>query len=321
MNTNTVVVDKPISKFSISPEWQGALWKILSMSAYATATLFVKKLSLYEITLSPYEILFFQSIIGLVLLLSLDKSLTLTLPKQNLALHATRVMMAAAGVIFFYTGLERLPLAAIAALDLLSPFFATVGAFLLLNEAATPRRIIAVTLAFSGAIIIAHPWTAFQEGAVPFNWALLFPIGNAFFYACSKLATRALTLKTEHPSQLTAYLLLFLIPTMAIPMFFHWQTPSLEQIGLLSLIGIFITLGHFALAKSCQLSELTLLLPFGFLKPLMHITIGIVVFNELPEDPALWTGLGIIFVSMYLLFSKKTAPKTDKTLTPAKTNV
>ncbi len=282
---------------------------MFSMSAYAIATMFVKKLSLYETPIGAYEILFFQSVIGLLLLLVLDKKLSLALPKQNSLLHAGRVMMAAGGVILFYLSLDCLPLAAIAALDLLSPFFATVGAFVLLHEAATSRRITAVVLAFIGAIIIAHPWTAFQEGAVPFNWALMLPIGSALCCACSKLCTRALTIKTENPSQLTAYLLFFLIPTMAIPMYLEWTMPTPEQWGLLCLISAFITLGHFSLAKSCQMAELTVLLPFGFLKPMLHIVIGVLIFNEIPEDPALWVGLGIIFFSMYLLFSKSNPTK------------
>lgn len=59
------------------------------------------------------------------------------------------------GTILYYEGLKRLKAAQVSGLELSTPFFAAILAFLFLNETVTNMQIIGITLLFSGIYLIS----------------------------------------------------------------------------------------------------------------------------------------------------------------------
>jgi drug/metabolite transporter (DMT)-like permease len=59
------------------------------------------------------------------------------------------------GTIFYYEGLKRLKAAQVSGLELSTPFFAAILAFLFLREVITSMQIIGILLLFSGVYLIS----------------------------------------------------------------------------------------------------------------------------------------------------------------------
>jgi drug/metabolite transporter (DMT)-like permease len=59
------------------------------------------------------------------------------------------------GTILYYEGLKRLKAAQVSGLELTTPFFASILAFLMLNEVLTWMQIVGVTLLIGGVYLIS----------------------------------------------------------------------------------------------------------------------------------------------------------------------
>ena len=56
--------------------------------------------------------------------------------------------------------------------------------------------------------------------------------------SCSKLMAKVLS-GTESAATIVALLTCLMVPTTLVPALFFWQTPTLEQLAMLALIGVF----------------------------------------------------------------------------------
>ncbi len=86
-------------------------------------------------------------------------------------LHVLRVALAAGGVQLWTLGLAHVPIWQAIALILLSPFFVTLGAGLVLREEVSVHRWGAVVLGIIGGAIILEPWSDRFELAACCLWA------------------------------------------------------------------------------------------------------------------------------------------------------
>ncbi len=300
--------------------WHSIFWKILSCGCFAAINVVVRFLSggstLSIQPLPIYSIMFFQHIIGL-LLITLWMWKSDELHKADFAttkpwLHSIRVITATLGIGLFYLSLRYIPVTQAVALSVTTPIFTTIGAVVFLKEDFNLQRKIAVFLSIAGGILVVRPEQALSNGA--FSWYMLLPILAAIAFSLDKLITRKLLAMNEQSSALAWYLLAFIAPLSIIPaLYYGWVTPSMQHMPWLLLLGSLGALAHYTFNRAYAIAEVTVLLPFGAARLILGALFSYIAFFEIPKAFDMWLGISVIIISTIILgIDKSTFTKMRK---------
>ena len=253
----------------------------------------------------PFEVAFFRNVFGLLAVLPFAlRGRGAAFRTGRLKLHALRGTMQVFAMLMFFYALSITPLAKISAVSFTAPLFATLGAVLFLGEKVRARRIIALLLGFTGAMIIVRP------GVVELDLGAILVITSSAIWASAILIIKSLS-RTESSLTITTYQNVFLIPFTLVAAWFFWTWPTWELLALFAVMGIFGSLAHMAFAESLRLAEATAILPYDFVRLIWASGIGFVVFGEIPE---IWTWAGgtLIFASATYIAFREARLRRDK---------
>lgn len=218
-------------------------------------------------------------------------SLPTKLKTQHLPLQIGRALLLFTATCFFFTALQFMELAETVALFEVSPLLITALGAVVLGEAVGPRRWAAVVVGLVGALIIIRP------GLGVFQPAALLPLGAATCFASYQIATRYLgQAEPIWTTMLYTTGVGAILASFALP--FVWVTPTLTEVGLMTLFGVFGLTGHFSLVYALGQAPASALAPFNYAGFVWALLIGLAVFNELPDaltflGAALILGAGI----------------------------
>lgn len=192
-----------------------------------------------------------------------------------------------ASMLFFFTGVKYLPLAKAASISFTTPFFVALLAWPMLGERITPRRLVAVVVAFFGVLIVIRP------GTDVFQWASLFMLGSAICYALYQILTRRVA---RHDSAETSAVYSATVGTvvMSLVVPFVW-TPiaGWTDAALLFSLGIIGGLGHYFVARAMIYAQASIIAPFGYWQLVGSVIVGYLISGYLPDNFT-WIGAGII---------------------------
>jgi S-adenosylmethionine uptake transporter len=270
---------------------KGVLWMLVSAAALAGLTGVVRHMSA---GLPPFEIAFFRSFFGLLILAPwLMRSGLGVLRTKRLGLYTMRCALGAATMLMWFTAISMVPLADAVALGFTSPLFVILGAALFLGEVVRGRRLGATLCGFAGALIILRP-----GGGVLDPGAVLVLL-SAVTLAGANLSVKELS-RTEPVQAIVTYMVIFMVPLTFIPALLVWQTPTPAQ--LVELIGLaaVATLGNYAMTRAVAVADASAVMPYDYARLPFVALIGFFVFGE-TSDTATWIGAGVIAVaSLYL---------------------
>ncbi|MEJ2020934.1 MAG: DMT family transporter [Maritimibacter sp.] len=214
-----------------------------------------------------------------------------------------RVALGAVGVQLWTLGLAHVPIWQAIALILLSPFFVTSGAGLILGERVTPQRWIAVILGMIGGAVILAPWSD------DFSLAALLPVGAAAFWAASSLVTKRLT-EVDSAETITLYLLVLLTPlNFALAAGTGFALPP-NAIWMVITAGLVSAFAQHALARAYTLADAAFLQPFDLLKLPLNVGLGFLVFGFAPNG-SMWAGTAIILAATLWLYARENRQASD----------
>lgn len=291
----------------------GIFWKVLSCACFAGINIIVRYLSgsssiPIEQKLPSFVIMFFQNIIGSILLIPFvfNRSnnfniFTSLISSKNLGLQTIRIVMAISGILLWYISLAKMPVTKVVAISFLSPVLTIIGAALLLKEKLNLSKSIAIISSLIGGFLISRPDLAMLNKFS--NWDAIFPICAALVFAADKLITRKILALQECPKLTTIYLLLFTAPVCLICALLtsSWILPISSNFIPLLLLGILGAIAHFSFNKSLETSEITVIMPYGISKIIFSSILSYLVFSEIPETFSIWLGIIIISISTILL--------------------
>lgn len=195
-------------------------------------------------------------------------------------------------------GLAHVPIWQAISLIMLSPFFVTIGAALLLREQVTAQRWLAVVLGFIGGTIILAPWS---DAFTP--WVMA-PVGAAALWAAASLMTKRMT-ATESPETLTLYLLALMTPLNALlamaPGAGGFAVSGPTAALALLVAGLLTALAQYALARAYSIADAAFLQPFDHVKLPFNVGLGVLAFGFVPPG-SMWLGSALIIgASLWLL--------------------
>jgi drug/metabolite transporter (DMT)-like permease len=244
--------------------------------------------------LPAVEAAFFRNAFGLVviapLLLRHGPGLFYT---KRLGLHVLRAVLNVFSMLAFFLGLSMTPIARATALSFTAPLFAALLGALLLGEVFRWRRWTAIVCGFIGALVILRP------GLQVVDAGAMLIVASSLLWSVAMVDIKVLG-RSESSLTITAYVTVLLIPLTMVPAIVFWRTPSPHIWGWLLFIGVVGTLGQMAVTEALMHADMTVLMPFDFLKLVWATLIGAVAFGEMPDVPT-WLGAAIVFASSFYI--------------------
>jgi drug/metabolite transporter (DMT)-like permease len=181
-----------------------------------------------------------------------------------------------------------------------TPFLVAIAAGPLLGEWVGWRRWTAIIVGFIGVLVVIRPG---MGGGM--QWAALFSVGAAIFYAAYSIATRMVS-RTDSSETTLFYGNLVAVCVMAPLLPFVWKGPlSLLDFGLLVAVGALGSSGHYLMIAAHRRAPASVLSPFMYTQLVWATTLGFLVFGDIPTQ---WTMVGATIVvasGLYLLYRER----------------
>jgi len=198
-----------------------------------------------------------------------------------------RALLLLADVVLFATAVRTVPLGELSAILLLVPVLVTVFSIPILGEKVGLVRWASVFAGFTGALIVLRPgFDVLNVGAVP-------ALGAAVAFALYMVTTRMVARRDS-----TATMMLYvggigLILSTAVGLF-YWQPLTLEAWGLVAILWVTTTGGHFLVMRSLAYAPASVVQPFNYLALPWAITLSFVMFGHLIDFISLIGALIIV---------------------------
>ena len=222
-------------------------------------------------------------------------------------LHFKRCLAGLIAIVAIFIALRKLPLASVVSISFAAPIFTTIFSIFLLKEKVGFYRWLAVFVGFIGIIIISEP------GYSSLNVNYLYPI--VFCLGLSYVAIAIRQLSSTEPVWLIG--LYFSFSIMIISFFTisqEWLMPNLNDLFLLSMVGILGGLANLWLTHSYKLSEVTLVTPLKYLALVFGIFFGYLIWDEVPTIKTL-LGASLVIISSFIIFRREIYLKKQVSIT------
>ena len=285
--------------------FHATLWMIGALTSFCLMAIGARELNG---PIGVFQILFFRSIVGLLVLLpilslssfasnALSKKGRFSFPKR-IKLHVVRNLFHFAGQYGWFLGIGLLPLATVFAIEFTVPFWTIIISYLFLKESITVKKVIAVFLGILGVIVIVQPSLDVA------HYASLIVLGAAICYAFSHVATKSLS-NTESPITIIFMMCLIQAPLGLLLFIEGWTAPVGIQWLWLVIIGITALSAHYCMTKAMQHAEVTFVVTMDMFRlPLISI-IGVLLYSE-SFSAALIIGMLLIVTGNSLnIYSRK----------------
>lgn len=266
---------------ALPPSIQATFWVTLSGFVFTVIIVSVRKVTQ---DLHVLEAVFFRSLFGLAFMVPwlIRHGPRAALGTKRIGLFALRGTVAFFVTVLYFTAAGLMPIADLTSVTFTRPIFGAVAAILILGEIVGARRWAAIGIGFMGMLIIVRPGFAdINLGAICILVAVLLQTGNTMMV---KILTG-----TEHPDTIAIYHAIFMLPLALLSAIFVWQTPNLEQIGWLVIIGALGILNQRMVTRAFKVADASLVLALGYLRLPVAAFVGFAIFGEVPE---IWVWVG-----------------------------
>ena len=213
---------------------------------------------------------------------------------RQLPMQLIRGVLLMGSSLCFMTALKYLPLADATALNYTTPTIVILLAVMFLGERMTPARIAFVLAGLAGMLMIVQPGAQMMKGAA------IYALGSAVCYSFYQITTRMLAGEDPRVTLFYPALVIAALMTLVWPWFGSRIDLSWGDVGLLILIGVLGTIGHFMFILAFQRAPASALTPFTYLQLVFATIIGWLFYDAFPDALTL-AGMGLIAGSGLLL--------------------
>lgn len=275
---------------------------LAAMTSFASMSIILRHVTQ---DVHPFEVAFFRSFLGLIILLPwiVKAGGTRMLRTRRLGLFTLRGAFNVTSMLAWFTAVTMMPLADLTALSFTAPLWATLFAALVLHEVVRARRWSATAIGFLGALIILRP------GFSDMNMGALLVLLSSATWAMTTIVIRVLT-RTEESSTIVIWQALMMAILSLPPALLVWQWPTPEAFLWLCLLSGIATFGHMCHVRACSMQEVAALQPLEFAKLPVVALLAFLIYEEIPSI-WVWVGAVIIFASgMYISYREARLKKS-----------
>jgi len=278
----------------------------VNMLAFVVNDAFMKFLF---IDISIYQAIFLRGVITIPMLAMMAvyrNQITFSVNKSDWKYIWLRVAGEVGAAVFFLSALAQIPLANVTAILQAVPLTVTMAAALFLRETVGWRRWFAIIIGFLGVTIIVRP------GVEGFSVYSLYAIAAVFCVTIRDIATRKLS--KDVPTSLVA-----MITGVAITLYGAIMLPSVVWVTLtgthwflLILAAIAIVFGYVFSVLAMRTGETSFIAPFRYTAMIWAIGLGIILFNDWPDNLTLLGTTIVIATGIYSFHREKVRQGKDQ---------
>ena len=213
--------------------------------------------------------------------------------------HLLRAGAMTGSTFFFITGLSLLPITDAIAIAFVAPILTTILGIIILREAVSWKRWVAIFVGFFGVIIILQPTSdAFKIAAIA-------PMGAAAFGAARDVVTRAISGSENSLSILfTSMLMITIAGFLTYPL--GWSAVKPSHIWIFITSSLLVGLAQYLMIEAFRLGEVALISPFKYSSLLWATLISLVIWDDLPSKNVVLGAFILILSGIYLLKNEVT---------------
>ncbi len=270
---------------------KGCIWLVLASLFFAVMTAAIKDVGQ---RIPVWEILFIRQICVIIILgPQLFRLFPTGFKTERLHLHGLRIGFSLLAMATGFTAVIYMPLAQVTAISFARTLFITLLAVLILKEVVDLKRWGATLFGFAGVLIVLQP----RFDGIDFYAGLA--MVSAVFVAAIMILTRILA-KTESPMTIMTYQSFGLTIAFAIPAVMFWETPTYEELVMMVLTGVLMSLAQYSNIKAYKHGEASAVQPMEYTRLIFAGLIGVMFFQEVPS---LWTVIGSIVIFVGAIYS------------------
>jgi len=276
---------------ALNPSSRGLAWYMTDQMAVVVIFVLIKMVGA---TYPVFQVVTIRLAMGLVLLLPVILTLRVSgLRTRRVREHLWRNLCSTVGITCSYYALTQLPLADATVLGFVGPMAMTVVAAVVLKEKVGWRRGTAVLVGFAGVLLIVQP-----SAGIPTDAIAISIFGTVV--TCLGVATAKRLLEHESAAQVTVWYTVMSF-VMSLPAAIAtWTEPRLADWPLFLAIGVLSTLGHYCFLRAYREADAGFLAGFGYLRLLLAIVLGYLVFTEVPGPWTLAGAAVILSAALYI---------------------
>jgi drug/metabolite transporter (DMT)-like permease len=279
-----------MSPAAFPPAIRAALWMCGALVSFMAMAIAGRQLS---VELTTFQILFFRSFVGLVVVLALLQRSGWTQVKTRVfGTHLLRNVAHFGGQYGWFYGIAFIPLTEVFAIEFTIPIWTAILATIFLGERMNGLRALAVALGFAGILVILRPGMAVVSAPA------LAVLGGALCYAISHVFTKRLS-GTETPLTILFYMTVIQLPLALVPSLPHWVWPSAALWPWVGVVAVTALSAHYCLTRAFQLADATVVIPMDFLRLPLIAVVGFIFYGEALN---IWVFVGalIVFAATWL---------------------
>ncbi|GIC76907.1 DMT family transporter [Moritella sp. F3] len=287
---NHSVILKPLRHTikDLSPTLKGVLLALISTGLFVSVGVLVRMLSG---SIDVFQMLLFRQIVFIVLLLpAIVSSRQALLKIQNAKLHSFRIIGAFFALYFGFLTVSNIPFADATALGFTQVLFVACISNLFLAEKIGTVRVMTILVGFIGVMFVVQP--SFEQSS--FGYTLL-GLGSALGAATAVICVKKMT-STVPKVVLLTYQAVFVGLIALIPSLLSWQWPNVEQLVLLTLVGVVSSIAQWIGISAYKYGEANVIANVEYAKIIYSLGFGYWLFSEVPNNIAI-LGVMIILLS------------------------
>jgi drug/metabolite transporter (DMT)-like permease len=288
-----------LSEMADTANLKAIVFLSIAMTAFAFDDMFIK---LASAEIGVGQILSIQSLLALAYFAWLARVKGHRLTREALFSRAVLIRNAgeATGAVCFVIALSLMPISNASAILQAAPLAVTLGAAVILRETVGWRRWVAVVAGFAGVLLVMRP------GLAGFNAASLFAVAAVFGLALRDLYTRAVP--RSIPTEIIALISNAVVLTVSVILqtaTSPWSLMSSYATAMVLCASFFGIIAIHLVTIALRIGEVSVLAPFRYVRVVIAIGVGVVVFGERP-DMYTWIGTGLIVAGgLYALYREQ----------------
>lgn len=274
----------------------GVAWFLLSLITSSFNDIISKHTG---VRLPSYEITFFRFLFGTITLIPFIVYYGFdTLKTSRPTIHFFRGLLLFLGIAGWTYGLSIAQVTTATVVSFVIPIFVLVLGVFFLSERIIWQRWAVTIVAFSGLVITLNP------NAADFNPDILIFVAAAFCFAILDVINKNFVVKETMIGMLFYSAIVTAIFALPFAMY-YWVEPTMQELGLLFVLGANANLILFFLLQAFSLADATALAPYRYFELVVSAVIAYFVFQEWPSDATILGSLVVIPSSLFIIYSEK----------------
>lgn len=282
-------------------KFKGIQYILFAAFFFASMNMFVKLSG----DLPVWQKCFFRNLVAgfIAIGMLLKKKEPISIPKGNRWPLLLRCVGGTLGILCNFYAIGQMNIADASMLNKLSPFFCIILSIFVLKERPGKKDVLAVVLAFAGALFVVKP--SFQMECIPAVFGVLGGLGAGLAYTCVRKMS-----KNGMKGDVIVFCFAVFSCVSVIPgMVFTYEPMTARQLIYLLLAGASAAGGQFAITAAYFHAPAKEISVFDYTQVIFAAILSFIAFRDLPDG---WSFIGYTIIIGTAIWKWKTDTLPEK---------